>query len=204
MGKDKGKGPLTNKEIARSTLPRDIKKLILNTYKWLPLIDYLNSIKAKPENVFNLVKQSFGAKNKPKTDDYNLVRRAWTLFVVHGIYNKSGVPEKEKKTVKISNQISYFVESEAYQRTYDLMHPVKTYNKKLKKYEWNVPVVYDPKLKKYKKISEYKKKSQDTHVRACRKLWDSAKGKLLRKELENKKGKIPIYYKHQLNAIFEI
>tara|TARA_R100000908_G_scaffold53926_1_gene29199 strand:- start:254 stop:853 length:600 start_codon:yes stop_codon:yes gene_type:complete len=199
MGKDKGKGPLTNKEIARSTLPRDFKKLILSTYKWLPLIDYLNSIKAKPDKVFNLVKQSFGAKNKPKDDDYNQLRRTWSLFVVSQIYNKSGVPEKEKKNVKIGDAISYFVESEAYQISYDMMHPVKTYNKKLKKYEWNVPVD-----SKDKKISEYKKKSQETHIRACRKLWDSDKGKLLRKELKKTKGKIPLYYKGELNAIFKI
>ena len=161
--------------------------------KWATLIKYLDSTNAKPESVLNLVKQSFGVKNKPKTDDYNQMRRAWTLFVVHGIYNKSGVPEKEKKTVKISNQISYFVESKAFQMTYDLMHPITIYNEKLKKKEWNTA-----------EESLYKKKSQDSHVRACRKLWDSAKGKLLRKELKNKKGKIPIYYKHQLNAIFEI
>jgi hypothetical protein len=199
MGKDKVKGSLTNKEIARSTLPRDFKKLILSTYKWLPLIDYLNSIKAKPDKVFNLVKQSFGAKNKPKDDDYNQLRRTWSLFVVSQIYNKSGVPEKEKKNVKIGDAISYFVESEAYQISYDMMHPVKTYNKKLKKYEWNVPVD-----SKDKKISEYKKKSQETHIRACRKLWDSDKGKLLRKELKKTKGKIPLYYKGELNAIFKI
>ena len=96
--------------------------------KWATLIKYLDSTNAKPESVLNLVKQSFGVKNKPKTDDYNQMRRAWTLFVVHGIYNKSGVPEKEKKTVKISYQISYFVESKAYQITYDLMHPVTIYN----------------------------------------------------------------------------
>ena len=100
--------------------------------KWATLIKYLDSTNAKPESVLNLVKQSFGVKNKPKTDDYNQMRRAWTLFVVHGIYNKSGVPEKEKKAVKISNQISYFVESKAYQMTYDLMHPVTIYNEKLK------------------------------------------------------------------------
>jgi hypothetical protein len=199
MGKDKVKGSLTNKEIARSTLPRDFKKLILSTYKWLPLIDYLNSIKAKPDKVFNLVKQSFGAKNKPKDDDYNQLRRTWSLFVVSQIYNKSGVPEKEKKNVKIGDAISYFVESEAYQISYDMMHPVKTYNKKLKKYEWNVPID-----SKDKKISEYKKKSQETHIRACRKLWDSDKGKLLRKELKKTKGKIPLYYKGELNAIFKI
>lgn len=199
MGKDKVKGSLTNKEIARSTLPRDFKKLILSTYKWLPLIDYLNSIKAKPDKVFNLVKQSFGAKNKPKDDDYNQLRRTWSLFVVSQIYNKSGVPEKEKKNVKIGDAISYFVESEAYQISYDMMHPVKTYNKKLKKYEWNVPID-----SKDKKISEYKMKSQETHIRACRKLWDSDKGKLLRKELKKTKGKIPLYYKGELNAIFKI
>ena len=204
MGKDKGKGPLTNKEIARSTLPRDIKKLILSTYKWLPLIDYLNSIKAKPDNVFNLVKQSFGAKNKPKTDDFNQLRRTWSLWVVTGIYNKSGVPEKEKKNIKIGDAISYLVTSETYQIMYDITHPAKTYNKKLKKYEWNVPLVHDPKLKKDIKISEYKKKSHETHIRACRKLWDSDKGKLLRKELKKTNGKIPIYYKGELNSIFEI
>lgn len=199
MGKDKVKGSLTNKEIARSTLPRDFKKLILSTYKWLPLIDYLNSIKAKPDKVFNLIKQSFGAKNKTKDDDYNQLRRTWSLFVVSQIYNKSGVPEKEKKNVKIGDAISYFVESEAYQISYDMMHPVKTYNKKLKKYEWNVPVD-----SKDKKISAYKKKSQETHIRACRKLWDSDKGKLLRNELKKTKGKIPLYYKGELNAIFKI
>ena len=78
--------------------------------KWAKLIKYLDTTNAKPESVLNLVKQSFGAKVKKitKTDDFNQLRRAWALFVVHGIYNKSGTPEKEKKTVKITNQISIF------------------------------------------------------------------------------------------------
>ena len=46
-------------------------------------------------------------------------------------------------------------------------------SRKLKKKEWNTA-----------EESLYKKKSQDSHVRACRKLWDSAKGKLLRKRIQ--------------------
>lgn len=161
--------------------------------KWAKLIKYLDTTNAKPESVLNLVKQSFKPKGvkTTKDDDFNQVRRAWTLWVVLGIYNKFGVPKKELKTVNITNQILYFVEGKSYQMNYDLMHPVKTYNKKLKKYEWDTA-----------KASLYKTKTISQHAKNCRKLWDSAKGKEIRKHLERLKGKLPIIYKKELNKIF--
>ena len=82
--------------------------------KWDSLIKYLNTTNAKPESVLNLVKQSFGSKGKSKTDDFNLLRRAWAIYVCVGIYNKFGTPEKKKTSTKITNAILYFVESQAY------------------------------------------------------------------------------------------
>ena len=102
-------------------------------------IKYLDTTDAKPEKVLNLVKQSFKPKGKKitKDDDFNQVRRAWAMYVVLGIYNKFGTPTKDKRKQNITNTILYFVESQAYKTNYNLMHPVKTYNEKLKKYEWN-------------------------------------------------------------------
>ena len=48
------------------------------------------------------------------------------------------------------------------------------------------------------------KKTVSQHSKNCRKLWDSAKGKEFRKHFERTKGKIPIFYKGQLNKIFDL
>ena len=174
----------------------------MDKVKWAQLIKYLDTTDAKPEKVLNLVKQSFKPKGKKitKDDDFNQVRRAWTMYVVVGIYNKFGTPKKLskeeiKKGVKknITNIISWFVESRAYKMNYNLMHPVKTYNEKLKKYEWNTA-----------EENLYKKKTVSQHSKNCRKLWDSPKGKEFRKHFERTKGKIPIFYKGQLNKIFDL
>ena len=109
----------------------------MDKVKWAQLIKYLDTTDAKPEKVLNLVKQSFKPKGKKitKDDDFNQVRRAWAMYVVLGIYNKFGTPTKDKRKQNITNTILYFVESQAYKTNYNLMHPVKTYNEKLKKYE---------------------------------------------------------------------
>ena len=161
--------------------------------KWNSLIKYLNTTNAKPESVLNLVKQSFGSKGKSKTDDFNLLRRAWAIYVCVGIYNKFGTPEKKKTSTKITNAILYFVESQAYKTNYNLMHPVKTYNQKLKKYEWDSA-----------EESLYEKKTTSQHERNCRKIRDSKKGKELRKHFIRTNGKIPIMYKAQLDPLFEV
>ena len=69
--------------------------------KWSSLIEYLKTTNAKPESVLNLIKNTWKPKGKTKikTDDFNIVRRAWTLMVVHGIYNKHGTPKKHLKNV---------------------------------------------------------------------------------------------------------
>ena len=41
--------------------------------KWAKVIDYLNTLDVNDESVLNLIKQTFGAKGKPKTDHFNLV-----------------------------------------------------------------------------------------------------------------------------------
>ena len=64
---------------------------------------------------------------------------------------------------------------------------------KLKKYEWNTA-----------EENLYKKKTVSQHSKNCRKLWDSPKGKEFRKHFERTKGKIPIFYKGQLNKIFDL
>ena len=150
----------------------------MDKVKWAQLIKYLDTTDAKPEKVLNLVKQSFKPKGKKitKDDDFNQVRRAWAMYVVLGIYNKFGTPTKDKRKQNITNTILYFVESQAYKTNYNLMHPVKTYNKKT--------------------VSQ--------HSKNCRKLWDSPKGKEFRKHFERTKGKIPIFYKGQLNKIFDL
>ena len=177
MGKVSGK--LSNKELVKSTIPREFKKLILHSYKWLDLIDYLNTTNAKPDKVLNLVKQSFQPVGKKvvKTDDHNLVRRAWTLYVVTGIFNKLGTPEKLKKKTKITDAIRYFIDSKAYKISFAAIS--------IKERKWEDRSYYQ-------------------HEKNCRKLWDSSKGKLLRKELEKTKGKIPIKYKGEFNPIFGI
>jgi len=159
--------------------------------KWSSLIEYLKTTNAKPESVLNLIKNTWKPKGKTKikTDDFNIVRRAWTLMVVHGIYNKHGTPKKHLKNVTITNQILYFVESQGYKNNYNLFHPVKNKNKT----EW-VENTSD----------EYSKKSLSQHAKNCRKLWDSAKGKEIRKNFKNTKGKIPITYKGELNPLFDL
>jgi len=159
--------------------------------KWAGLIKYLNSTDAKPESVLNLIKNTWKpkGKSKVKTDSFNIVRRAWTLMVVHGIYNKHGTPKKELKTVTITNQILYFVESAGYKINYNLFHPVKNKNKT----EW-VENSSNP----------YSKITQGQHAKNCRKLWDSTKGKEVRKSFKNTKGKIPITYKGELNPLFDL
>jgi hypothetical protein len=106
------------------------------------------------------------------------------LCVVHGIYNKHGVPKKELKKVKITNQILYFVECEVYRINYNLFHPIVVFNEKLKKKEYNTS---DENL--------YAKKTLSQHAKNCRKLWDSAKGKELRKHFKRTNGKIPVSYR---------
>ena len=167
----------------------------MDKVKWAQLIKYLDTTDAKPEKVLNLVKQSFKPKGKKitKDDDFNQVRRAWAMYVVLGIYNKFGTPTKDKRKQNITNTILYFVESQAYKTNYNLMHPVKTYNEKLKKYEWDTA-----------KEDLYSKKTVSQHSKNCRKLWDSPKGKEFRKHFERTKGKIPIFYKGQLNKIFDL
>ena len=159
--------------------------------KWTGLINYLNSTDAKPESVLNLVKNTWKprGKSKVKTDDFNIVRRAWTLMVVHGIYNKHGTPKKELKKVTITNQILYFVESTGYKINYNLFHPVKNKNKT----EW-VENNNNP----------YSKLTLLQHTKNCRKLWDSVKGKEVRKSFKNTKGKIPITLKGELNPLFDL
>lgn len=163
--------------------------------KWADLTNYLNTTEAKPDKVLNLIKQSFKPVGKKivKDDDYNQVRRAWTMWVVCGIYNKFGTPKSKRKNTNITDAILYFVESASYKITYDLFHPVKTYNEKLKVYEWNTA-----------EDSLYKKKTTSQHAKNCRKLWDSAKGKELRKNFKITKGKIPITYKNEINKIFDL
>jgi hypothetical protein len=163
--------------------------------KWAELVKYLNTTDAKPEKVLNLVKQSFKTKGikTVKTDDFNIIRRAWTLLTVAGIYKKQGTPKNKLKTVTITNQILYYVESEAYKINYAMFHPVKTKNKKLKITEWNTSTE-----------DLYSKKSLTQHAKNCRKLWDSPKGKELRKHLPRTKGQIPITYKGELNSLFDL
>ena len=159
--------------------------------KWAGLINYLNSTDAKPESVLNLVKNTWKprGKSKVKTDDFNIVRRAWTLMVVHGIYNKHGTPKKELKKVTITNQILYFVESAGYKINYNLFHPIKNKDKT----EWVE-----------NKSDQYSEKTLSQHAKNCRKLWDSTKGKEIRKSFIKTKGKIPITYKAELNPIFDL
>ena len=159
--------------------------------KWATLLKYLNSTDAKPESVLNLVQNTWKpkGKSKVKTDDFNIIRRAWALMVVHGIYNKHGIPKKHLKKVTITNQILYFVESQGYKINYNLFHPVKNKNKT----EWTE-----------NKSDPYSKKSHIQHAKNCRKLWDSTKGKEVRKHFKNTKGKIPITYKGELNPLFDL
>ena len=170
---------LTTKEWERSTLPKEVKNLLKMFYPWSTLIDYLNTTNAKPEKVLNLVKQSFKPKGQKvvKTDDFNQVRRAWTLWVVLGIYNKFGVPKNKLKTVKITDQILYFVDAQSYKMNYAAFS--------LKERSWN-------------------ERSVAQHAKNCRKLWDSAKGKEIRKHLKATKGKLPIFYLRELNKIFDL
>ena len=67
------------------------------------------------------------------------------------------------------------------------------YNQKLKKYEWDSA-----------EESLYEKKTTSQHERNCRKIWDSKKGKELRKHFIRTNGKIPIMYKAQLDPLFEV
>jgi|TARA_A200000159_G_scaffold164817_1_gene196518 hypothetical protein len=159
--------------------------------KWEYLIRYLETTNAKPESVLNLVKNTWKpkGKSKVKTDDFNIVRRAWTLMVVHGIYNKHGTPKNKIKTVSITNQILYFVESQGFKINYNLFHPIKDKNKT----EWIE-----------NNDNPYSKKTISQHAKNCRKLWDSAKGKEIRKGLKNSKGKIPITFKGELNPLFDL
>tara|TARA_R110002153_G_scaffold156981_1_gene308985 strand:- start:9 stop:506 length:498 start_codon:yes stop_codon:yes gene_type:complete len=154
--------------------------------KWNNVIEYLRSTNADPKSVLNLIKNTWPVKGKKivKSDDFNVVRRAWTLCVVHGIYNKHGVPKKELKKVKITNQILYFVECEGYRINYNLFHPIVVFNEKLKKKEYNTS---DENL--------YAKKTHLQHAKNCRKLWDSDKGKELRKHFKRTNGKIPVSYR---------
>ena len=62
-----------------------------------------------------------------------------------------------------------------------------------KKYEW-----YSA------EESLYEKKTTSQHERNCRKIWDSKKGKELRKHFIRTNGKIPIMYKAQLDPLFEV
>ena len=159
--------------------------------KWATLIKYLDSTNAKPESVLNLIQNTWKpkGKSKVKSDGFNVVRRAWTLMVVHGIYNKHGTPKNKLKTVTITNQILYFVESQGYKINYNLFHPIKNKNKT----EWVE-----------NKSDQYSEKTLSQHAKNCRKLWDSAKGKEIRKNFINTKGKIPIFYKAELNPIFDL
>ena len=154
--------------------------------KWDKVIEYLKSTNADPESVLKLIKNTWAVKGKKivKTDDFNVVRRAWTLFVIHGIYNKHGVPKKELKKITMTNQILYFIECEGYRINYNLFHPIFVFNKKLKKKEKNTS---DENL--------YANKTHSVHAKNCRKLWDSPKGKELRKHFVRTKGKIPVSYR---------
>ena len=160
-----------------------------NDDKWAKVINYLNTTDAKAESVLNLIKNTWKPKGKKivKTDDFNRLRRAWTLMTVAGIYNKQGTPKNKLKTVTITNQILYYVESPGY-INYNLCHPVKSKNKK-GVLEWNE-----------NREDVFKKKSISQHAKNCRKLWDSPKGKELRKHLPRTKGKIPVNF----NPFYEI
>jgi len=159
--------------------------------RWTELIGYLNKTPAKPESVLNLVKNTWKPKsNKPivKTDPHNIIRRAWALMVVSGIYNKHGVPKKPKRKITITNQILYFCEADSYKINYNLFHPIKT-KAKDGVMEWNE-----------NREDTFSKKTLLQHAKNCRKLWDSPKGKILRKEMIKTKGKIPVTH----SPLFEV
>ena len=156
----------------------------MDKVKWAQLIKYLDTTDAKPEKVLNLVKQSFKPKGKKitKDDDFNQVRRAWAMYVVLGIYNKFGTPTKDKRKQNITNTILYFVESQAYKTNYNLMHPVKTYNEKLKNMNGTLQ----------KKI--FIRKLYHNTARTAENYGIVQKEEF-RKHFERTKGKIPIFYK---------
>ena len=91
--------------------------------------------------------------------------------------------------IEITNQILYFVESQGFKINYNLFHPIKNKNKT----EWAE-----------NNDNPYSKKTHEQHAKNCRKLWDSAKGKEIRKSLKNSKGKIPITFKGELNPLFDL
>ena len=150
--------------------------------KWKEVIEYIDLLKqytkADPQKVLNVLKNNWKAVGAPaaKDDDYTLVRKAWTLYVCLGIYNGFGTPFKERKNIKISNRILNFVMSPGYKTNYPVFSV---------------------------KARAWKDRSEPQHAKNCRKLWDSPKGKEIRKHLKRLKGKLPIMYKQELNPLFK-
>ena len=123
--------------------------------KWKSVTDYIDLLKATdadPTKVLNVLKNNWKAAGAPtaKSDDYTLVRKAWTLYVCLGIYNGFGTPFKERKNIKISNRILNFVMSPGYKTNYPVFSV---------------------------KARAWKDRSEPQHAKNCRKLWDSPKGK---------------------------
>ena len=81
-----------------------------NDDKWAKVINYLNTTDAKAESVLNLIKNTWKPKGKKivKTDDFNRLRRAWTLMTVAGIYNKQGTPKNKLNLISLGKQKKYF------------------------------------------------------------------------------------------------
>ena len=149
--------------------------------KWKSVTDYIDLLKATdadPKKVLNVLKNNWKAAVAPtaKSDDYTLVRKAWTLYVCLGIYNGFGTPFKERKNIKISNRILNFVMSPGYKTNYPVFSV---------------------------KARAWKDRSEPQHAKNWRKLWDSPKGKEIRKHLKRLKGKLPIMYKAELNPLFK-
>ena len=149
--------------------------------KWKSVTDYIDLLKvtdADPKKVLNVLKNNWKAAGAPtaKSDDYTLVRKAWTLYVCLGIYNGFGTPFKERKNIKITNRILNFVMSPGYKLNYPMFSV---------------------------KERAYKDRTETQHLNNCRKLWDCPKGKEIRKHLKRLKGKLPITYKAEINPLFK-
>ena len=86
------------------------------------------------------------------------------------------VLEISPENIKISNRILNFVMSPGYKTNYPVFSV---------------------------KARAWKDRSEPQHAKNCRKLWDSPKGKEIRKHLKRLKGKLPIMYKQEINPLFK-
>ena len=138
--------------------------------KWNKVIKFLNTTKAKPEKVLNMLKTIYGKKGGQESD-HAVMRNSWAWIVVGAIANKTGTPKDSKKYFT-KDIIRNWIKTNQFKSDWCTFHPKKVKNKKLNRIEWN-----ESSLEDCKAIHTLR------HVKQINDIWVSKIGKNIRSQL---------------------